>query len=190
MTGRGPTPPRGADARVGWYDDVLPRLDPDVVVLLARPRDDPDEWGRLAVRRDGKKEPLAKAVLESTQETLSKITRVAPVVVVQRLIMPETFEPADCLASASRVGQCVVTAASKPSTSDGYVTTLAAEEARVHALDLNPIFCPTAPVCSPIQHRKLVWRDDHHYTVDYAAAMRAKIWASLTKTGLLGRGVR
>jgi peptidoglycan/LPS O-acetylase OafA/YrhL len=176
-----------AGARVGWYDDVLPRLHPDVVVLLARPRDDPDEWGRLAVRRDGTREPLGRAVWQSTKETLAKITKVAPVVVVQRLIMPETFEPADCLASASRVGQCVVTASAKPSSSDGYVTTLAAEQPRVHTLDLNPIFCPTAPVCSPIQHRKLVWRDDHHYTVDYAAAVRARIWASLTRTGLLPR---
>ena len=177
-----------AGARVGWYDDVLPRLRPDLVVLLARPRDDPDEWGRIAVRRDGKKERLGKAVLESTQATLAKITKVAPVVVVQRLIMPETFEPADCLASAARVGECVVTASSKPSSSDSYVTTLAAEDPRVHTLDLNPIFCPTAPVCSPIQQQTLVWRDDHHYTVRYAAAMRQKVWASLTRTGLLPRG--
>jgi hypothetical protein len=176
-----------AGARVGWYDEALPRLHPDVVVLLARPRDDPDEWGRIAVRRDCKKEPLGKAVLESTRSTLAKITKVAPVVVVQRLIMPETFEPADCLASAARVGQCVVTASSKPSSSDGYVTTLAAEDPRVHTLDLNPIFCPTAPVCSPIRQRTLVWRDDHHYTVRYAAAMRQKVWASLTRTGLLPR---
>ena len=32
------------DARVGWYDDVLPEIDPDVVVVMARPRDDEDEW--------------------------------------------------------------------------------------------------------------------------------------------------
>jgi peptidoglycan/LPS O-acetylase OafA/YrhL len=172
-------------ARVGWYDHVLPRLHPDVVVLLARPRDDPAEWGKLAVRRDGKRQPLRKAVWETTRDTLAKITEVAPVVVVQRLIMPETFQPADCLAYASRVGQCVVTASATPSSSDGFITTLAAEDPRVRTLDLNPIFCPTAPVCSPIQNDTLVWRDDHHYTVHYAMAMRERIWTSLKATGLL-----
>ena len=174
-------------ARVGWYDDVLPQLHPDVVVLLARPRDDEKEWGGTSALRDGNDEPLSQAVWESTRQTLATITKTAPAVVVQRLIMPETFEPADCLASASRVGQCVVTAQPEPSLTDGYTATVAAQNPRVHALDLNPIFCPTAPVCSPIQHDQLVWRDDHHYTVDYAVAMREQVWAALTATGALGQ---
>jgi peptidoglycan/LPS O-acetylase OafA/YrhL len=176
-----------AGARVGWYDDVLPELNPDVVVLLGRPRDDPAEWGNLVTRRDGKKEPLDQAVFESTEETLAKVTAVSSAVVVQRLTMPDTFEPADCLASATRVGECVVTAEPEPSATDAYVTTLAAQNPSVHTLDLNPIFCPTAPVCSPIQHHQLVWRDDHHYTVDYAMAMRKEVWKALKATGTLGR---
>jgi hypothetical protein len=58
----------------------------------------------------------------------------------------------------------------------------------VHPVDLNPIFCPTAPVCSPIQHRQLVWKDDHHYTVGYAMAVRERIWAALEATGTLRGG--
>ena len=47
-------------------------------------------------------------------------------------------------------------------------------------------FSPTAPVCSPIQHGQLVWRDDHHYTTDYAVAKRGEVWDALLKTGALG----
>ena len=173
-------------ARVGWYDKVLPQLDPDVVVLLGRPRDDPAEWGSLVAGRDGKKVPLQEAVWTSTRDTLEKVTAVAPAVVVQRLIMPETFGAADCLAAAKQVGQCAVTAEPEPSATDGFATTLAAEHRRVHTLDLNPIFCPTSPVCSPIQHGQLVWRDDHHYTTDYAVAKRGEVWDALLKTGALG----
>ncbi len=176
-----------ASARVGWYDDVLPRLHPDVVVLLARPRDDLDEWGDTAVRRDGRVQPLEKAVWETSKATLGKITEVAPAVVVQRLIMPETFQPPDCLASAKRIGQCAVTQEPKESAADGFATTLATENPRVHTLDLNPIFCPTAPICSPIQHGDLVWRDDHHYTVGYTERMRQQVWSALTATGALPR---
>jgi peptidoglycan/LPS O-acetylase OafA/YrhL len=174
-----------ARARVGWYDDVLPRLHPDLVLLLERPRDDPDEWGDTATRRDGRVQPLDQAVWETTRDTLAEITKVAPAVIVQRLIMPETFQPPDCLASATRIGQCAVTQEPKASAADGFDTTLAMENPRVHTIDLNPIFCPTAPICSPIQHGQLVWRDDHHYTVGYAMSMRDKVWAALTSTGLL-----
>jgi len=172
-------------ARSGWYDDVLPRLDPDVVVLLGRPRDDPEEWGSLVARRDGKKMSLPRAVWTSTRDTLDKVTAVAPAVVVQRLIMPETFEPADCLASARQVGECVVTAQPKPSATDGFASALAMENPKVHTVDLNPVFCPTAPVCSPIQQGHLVWRDDHHYTVDYAMRVREQIWQALEDTGTI-----
>lgn len=174
-------------ARVGWYDDVLPQLDPDVVILLGRPRDDTAEWGDLVARRDGKKMPLEQAVWESTRDTLAKVTKVAPAVVVQRLTMPETFGPADCLSSATRVGECAVTAEPKPSVTDAFVTTLAAQNPRIHPLDLNPIFCPTAPVCSPIQRSQLVWRDNHHYTVDYALARRQEVWDALQATGVFGK---
>jgi peptidoglycan/LPS O-acetylase OafA/YrhL len=170
-------------ARVGWYDDVLPRLHPDVVVLLDRPRDDPEEWGRRTELRDGTRMKLDKAVWRTTRETLSKVTAVSQAVVVQRLTMPDTFQPADCLASAKRVGECAVKAEPAPSPTDSFVTTLAVDNPKIHALDLNPVFCPTLPVCSPIQHDRLVWRDDHHYTVSYAMAMRHEVWSSLLATG-------
>jgi peptidoglycan/LPS O-acetylase OafA/YrhL len=176
-----------AGAREGWYDDVLPRLHPDVVVLLARPRDDPQEWGDTITMRDGTEQPLDQGVWESTRDTLAKVTRVAPAVVVQRMIMPETFEPADCLSSARRIGQCAVSAHPAPSATDRFAAKLAAENPRVRTVDLNPIFCPTTPVCSPIQHHQLVWRDDHHYTVDYVMARREQVWAALAGTGVLGK---
>jgi peptidoglycan/LPS O-acetylase OafA/YrhL len=177
-----------ADARDGWYDDVLPQLHPDVVVLLARPRDDPAEWSSLLSRRDGTKEPLDQAVWQATQDTLTKVTAVAPAVVVQRMIMPETFSPTDCLAGAKHLDECVVTAEPKPSVTDAYTTTIAAENHRVHTVDFNPIFCPTAPVCSPVRDGHVVFRDDHHYTVEYAMAKRAEVWDTLNATGLFGKG--
>jgi hypothetical protein len=133
--------------------------------------------------RDGTKLGLDQAVWQTTRETLAKVSAVSPTVVIQRLTMPDTFEPADCLASAKVVGSCAVSAQPAPSPTDAFVTTLAVENHRIHALDLNPIFCPTRPVCSPIQHDQLVWRDDHHYTVSYAKAMRQQVWSALKGTG-------
>jgi hypothetical protein len=172
-------------ARVDWYDKALPVLDPDLVVLLGRPRDDPAEWGSLVARRDGKKQPLQQAVWETSRDTVDKITKVAPVAIVQRLIMPETFDPVDCLASAQRVGQCAVTAQAKPSATDGFATTLSVQNPQVHTIDLNSIFCPTAPVCSPVLDGDAVWMDDHHFSVDITQQRSDQVWKALQSTGLL-----
>ena len=178
------------EARVGWYRGALRQLDPDVVVLLDRPRDDPEEWGGEVTRRDGRSQSLGRAVYETTRSTLRQVTRVAPAVVVQRLVMPETFDPLDCLAGADRLGQCTVSVPVDPSASDGYVSAIAAQDEDVHPLSLGRVFCPTTPVCPPVRDDTVVWRDDHHYTVSWAMRRRHALWEALLGTGLLDGGSR
>lgn len=175
-------------AREGWYDDVLPQLDPDVVILLARPRDDVEEWGDIVSRRDGPREPLGKVTWETTSATLEKVSALVPhVLVVSRLVMPETFDPTDCLASASRIGQCSVPVPDGGTPVDGYVSAVAAEHPNVELLNLNPAFCEGAPWCLPVVGGQVVWRDDHHYTAAYVKARQRAVWRLLSETGAFGR---
>ena len=46
--------------RVGWYDAVLPRLKPDVVVLVSRERDEAAEWSGVVDRRGGSRSPTTR----------------------------------------------------------------------------------------------------------------------------------
>ena len=161
-------------------------LQPDVVVLLDRSRDDPDIWGSEQKLRDGRTLPLAKAALVTSRDTLDEITRVAPAVVIQRLPMPNTFDAGDCLASSKTVGQCAVDVPIDPSPTDGVYSTIAAENPDVHALSLGAVYCPTAPICLPVVRGTVVFRDDHHYTVDWAMERRAALWKALGSTGLFG----
>ena len=171
-------------ARVGWYDTALRELDPDIVVLLDRPRDDPSVWGDRAARRDGKKQSLNQGVFETTRDTLRKISAVADkTVVIERLVMPETFDPTDCLSSRTKIGQCAVSVPSRSSTSDGYIAAAAAETSSIVGVTLNDVFCPTAPVCLPIVGDQVVWRDDHHYTATYATERREQVWKALNEAG-------
>jgi hypothetical protein len=170
-------------ARVGWYDEALPELDPDVVVLLGRPRDDPEDWEGTVVRRDGREQPLDQALLETTNETLEQIAAVADrTVVIERLIMPESFDPVDCLASSTTVGQCAVPVPMEPSASDGYAAA-AAESPSILSVSLNDVYCPGAPVCLPVVGRHVVWRDDHHYTARFATSRREAVWRTLADAG-------
>ncbi|MBA2738054.1 MAG: acyltransferase [Nocardioidaceae bacterium] len=148
---------RCTKARVGWYERALPRLDPDVVVLVGRPRDDVRTWTGVVQRRDGRDQPLAQAMLEATRETLATIDALGPrSLLVERMVMPETFDPADCLATTGKAADCAVPVPTDVAPSDGYYLTAAAESPRVFTANLNPAFCPGAPVCSPVVDGEVV----------------------------------
>ncbi len=170
------------EGRVGWYDEALPVLAPDVVVLVARPRDD-ESWGEAVVRRDGADLPLEESVVESSQETLDKITASgARVVVVERLIMPETFEPTECLSTTEDPARCAVPVPLGTSPTDAFAVAAAAGDDTVDTVDLNPAFCPTAPMCQPVVDGEIVWRDDHHVTARFAEARWRQVWRLLYRT--------
>jgi hypothetical protein len=72
--------------------------------------------------------------------------------------------------------------------SDGFAQTEAARSPKVDVLDLNPAFCPSAPVCLPVVDDVIVWRDDHHVTATYATSRRDAVWKILEKAGDLEAG--
>lgn len=66
------------DARVGWYDETLPELDPDVVVIVTRARDDAKEWGGVIGHRGGREGSLRRLTRETSLATMRKITAATP----------------------------------------------------------------------------------------------------------------
>ena len=174
------------EARVGWYDEVLPALGPDVVVIMSRPRDDPDQWEGLVRRRDGVEQSLARMTRQASVRTLRDIAAVAPhTLVVDRLAMPETFDPPDCLTTEEDPARCSVPAPPGVAGSDLLVHRLAGRIPGVQPVDLDPAFCPGAPVCLPVVDDEVVWRDDHHVTASYAVSRRDVVWDLLLRTGAL-----
>ena len=172
------------EARVDWYDEVLPELDPDVVVIMSRPRVEAEEWEDVVERRDGKEQPLEVMTRRATLHTLGDLERVVPTtLVVDRLAMPETFDPPDCLTTEVDPSRCSVEDPPGIATSDLLVHRLAARRSGVQPVDLNPAFCPGAPVCLPVVEDQVVWRDDHHVTAGYAVSRRDQVWQILQETG-------
>jgi peptidoglycan/LPS O-acetylase OafA/YrhL len=171
--------------RVGWYDEVLPRLDPDVVVLVSRPRDD-ESWQGVVVRRDGEDQSLFEAMTQTSDETLAKIAGTgARAVVLERMIMPESFEPTDCLSAADSTSACAVPVPMDTAPTDAFFITRAADEELLATLDLNPAFCPGAPLCQPVVGGEVVWRDDHHVTATFAESRAEQVWRILRGSGVL-----
>jgi hypothetical protein len=55
----------------------------------------------------------------------------------------------------------------------------------IYTVNLNPAFCPDAPVCMPVVNGQIVYRDRHHLTPEFADHQRDKVWRLVEKTGVL-----
>ncbi len=178
---------RCEEARVGWYDRALPQLDPDLVVLAARPRDD-DSWTSEVSARRGRSSPLDRTTLRASRDTVRKIRAAgAEVALMKQVTIPETFEPQDCLGSATSALECAVPVPQEPAISNAFFTSLAADDDGVHALTLQPALCPGSPVCAPVVDGEVVWRDKAHVTATFATQRRALIWRAIRDTGVFAR---
>lgn len=171
-------------ARVGWYDDVLPKLDPDLVVLAGFPRD-AKRWNKQIELRDGSPDSLEVATLKATRDTLGKIDKVAKrVLLTQTIVTANSFDPNECMTSTEDPQECAVPVPTRVSATDGYYLTAATENDNFYSVDLNPAFCPSAPLCQPVVDGEVVWRDREHLTPPFATHRADKAWKLIEKTGV------
>ena len=90
-------------APVGWYDDVLPSSTPTWCAGQPRAR---RPRGLVGPGRSGAaaaSSPTTQMMYGATTETIDKYPSLVPrTLVVQSMVMPNTFEPDDCLTSTPR----------------------------------------------------------------------------------------
>ena len=99
---------------------------------MVRPRDDEAEWADSVRRRDGVKQPLDRMTLQASLDTLHTLERLVPhTLIVNRIVMPETFDPADCLTTSPDPNDCVVPVPVGGTPSDGFAQTEAARSPKV-----------------------------------------------------------
>ncbi|MBA2507928.1 MAG: acyltransferase [Nocardioidaceae bacterium] len=178
---------RCTGARRDWYEQALPQLKPDVVILVQRPRDDVGAWSDIVRRRDGQDQPLAAATWESTEQTVQTIVEQgARPLLIEQMVVPDTFHASDCLAAAAQAAECAVPVPVETAPSDAFFLTAAAASPEVYTANLNPAFCPSSPVCAPVVDSEIVWRDDHHYTASFATSRADEVWRLIEQTGVLG----
>ncbi|MGN6574512.1 MAG: acyltransferase family protein [Nocardioides sp.] len=178
-----------ADARESLYTEQLDAMDADLVVLIQRSRDDSvDADMTRPPGDDGSNQPLTGLLADSTRRTLDGLDELGiPALVVHGVYSPvESYgDPLDCLAKARRTSQCRVPVSPLDGVLDALYRTESAENPDVADLDLNPIVCPTAPICEPIYKGVPVWRDRLHYTPRVLLKHRDEIWRAIEDTGLL-----
>ena len=175
-----------------FYTEVLPALDVDVVVAVSLSRSEPVWQERLADPSRPAGETLAQLHVRVAAETADDVEQAgARLVMVKALLGTNGYrrngtDPLDCLARASRLGDCAVIAPLEKPFTDGILDSLAAR-APDHAasVDLNPVLCPDAPICRPVVGRTVVWKDPDHVTGTFLDEERNAVWERLTATGFL-----
>ncbi len=173
------------DNRGDWYADVLPRLKPDVVLMVQRPREGADRPVGLMAKSKGA-EPLLDRLTRDLDQTLDVVTD-GPwkVLLLESVLTPRPFRVAPCLSAARTVGQCPVPLPREAPYSDALYRAAALHESNVFTANINRVVCPRGPTCLGVQDKTLVWRDRDHLTVDFTLLRRAQIWTALERSGAL-----
>jgi hypothetical protein len=169
-------------ARDTWYRTVLPKLHPDVVVLATYARDDPAVYENALKRTGGSSETLHELIRNTTNETLARITATGARALIMRSIIATTFDPLNCLSSATYVDQCHVPMPRVPPISDSYYLAAAKRLTNVFTFDINSIMCPAAPLCDAMLDGINVWRNPNHYSTKILVHFRAAIWTAMVAT--------
>ncbi|MET1060629.1 MAG: acyltransferase family protein [Nocardioides sp.] len=178
-----------ANARDELYDRVLEKSGADLVLLaqLSRLPSDPESLN--LGRPPGDDRPVTSVrdlLVESTDATLGDIEAAGVRSLILNSIWHPTAElgdPLDCLASARRLEDCRVPVPPRGEIQDSLYLAAAARSEDIFTVDINPIMCPSAPVCDAMLGRIPVWRDAIHYSPAILESRRAQIWEALRDSG-------
>jgi SGNH domain (fused to AT3 domains) len=175
------------------FEESVPALDPDVVVLAHRPFDDPIEpldaqvqgLGRVsgAERTDALRTSIDR-VVESLRRDDREVVIVEPIPIAD----PDA-NPLTCLSEAEVLEECRFVASPGPLPEERLLEEWAARDGGVHVLDLDRVVCPYLPICDPVVNGVVVRRDANHLTLSYAREVVAEPFETfLDEEGLLTSG--
>ncbi|MBD8869355.1 acyltransferase family protein [Nocardioides donggukensis] len=184
------------EATEGFYDETLPALEPDVVVLAAQERTQRKRWGGRVVDTQGGDLPLIQMLEQTTKRTVDKVSELGARTVLVRTVMGTDGygvggpDPLDCLARAEKLVDCAVVPPAEAPIVDSFYDALAVGRNDVSTLDVNAAVCPGAPLCAPILDGRVVWRVGDHITGTIARHVREDLLEQLVASGAVPEGDR
>jgi hypothetical protein len=178
--------------REGWYNDVLPKLHPDIVIVVSQSYAEGGRFDGTKLKRvGGSHESLNELLLHTTRETLRRFRQIGTRVLMVHNTIQAKSDPLECLAGARYIEQCLVRERTTQHASDRMYEAEHVARDDVFTVDINPVICPDAPLCRPILNGRVVWRDRNHLTAAITFHLRDKIWDRFSEThALAGLGVK
>ena len=174
------------ELRERTYDELIPALDPDVIVAAGFPY---GLGGRLKVETT--RETLAaletpELIRALAEEAVSewrgdgrKVVLVEPTP-----IFAPGNDPLSCLSAAAFADECTYPPLLSEVEEEVYRDLAAADDYTI-SVDLDGFACPRLPICDPLQRDYPVWRDDDHLTATFAASLAPIVEQLLVDSGIL-----
>lgn len=165
-------------ARERTFTELIPALDPDVIVAAGFPRSTVVGLGAHTDRTDWQPLPLEQLVATATQESVQTFMDFGiPVLIIEPMpVLPQ--DQLSCLSAASDISECAMLP-NPPGIEEAVERRLAAEHEDVYVLDLDPVICPALPVCDAVIDGVVVRRDAHHLTSSFATGLAPVLGAAL-----------
>jgi hypothetical protein len=174
------------------FNETIPALDPDIVVLAHRSYDDPARYVDLV---DADAGGLTAGTDEATEAVRRRMTALVAklradgrkVVMVEPIpVTSEEKNPVTCLSAAHSVEECRFVTHLRPTPEEQVMRELDEQDDGVWSLDLDALACPWLPICDPVIGDEVVRSDDNHLTVTYATTMLTDpVEAFLVDNGIL-----
>jgi peptidoglycan/LPS O-acetylase OafA/YrhL len=183
------------EQRAEFYDELLPELDADLVVLVQRSRDGADNLVADIAADDADEhpdEPWHEMMLRHATDTVDKVEATgARALIVHSVLTTNGWEtsgedPLDCLSVARTLGDCAVRPVLPPRL-DSLFDYLAVARPDTYAVELRDVYCPTELLCAPVVDGFVTWKDRAHLSREYLVHLREQVWDAIAATGALDR---
>jgi peptidoglycan/LPS O-acetylase OafA/YrhL len=192
LQGLFPTRPICRAAQTDWYQRLIPRVDPDLVILAHQAFDDPERGlpfvgpdGQVARPGSPQLEPLLRDV---TKRSLKALRRNGRKVVIMEPIpdAPADFDPLSCLSTGQAPATCTYRAETQPTPLERFYRTTA-RKLGATSVDLDHMVCPRWPTCDPVINDVIVKRDRNHLTATFARTLASQVSAELPDSSVRTR---
>jgi peptidoglycan/LPS O-acetylase OafA/YrhL len=173
-----------------YYDRIIPELDPDIIVLVHRPFDDPTSpvslRGPGGSRVDPGTKQYMKLLRDATANSLRRLRRPGRKIVIMEPIPIAPIDPLTCLSQAKYLDECRYVANLEPTPIERYYRSLA-NGTDVFTLDLDKVVCPYLPICDPVVNGLIVKRDYAHLSRVFGASLSDEFLAYLRDNRILDK---
>jgi hypothetical protein len=175
-----------------WYDTIIAALDPDIVIAVNEPLDDPtsprpiqdEQKGPVDAGTDAFNEVVQDRTTQAVQRFVAdgrKVVMIEPIPLTRY-----KDDPLNCLAQAKFLDECRFVTGTKPTEVETIYRRVAAQlSTSVFSVDLDHLVCPYLPICDPVVNGLIVRRDPEHLTDRFAASLVKPFERILDDHGLL-----
>ncbi|HSV66147.1 MAG TPA: acyltransferase family protein [Mycobacteriales bacterium] len=170
-----------------WYSSVIPRLNPDLIVLATRATDHAvgASYSVTSVDPATRGGTQSELLARGAEQTVRRLVTPGREIVVVEPVPISPTHAVSCVSGAEYADQCGFTTDAGPSPAELAYRGLAASLPGVHAIDLDPIVCPRLPICDAVIAGTMVRKDHDHITGRYSALISDQIDVLLHTVGAI-----